>query len=67
MATTHVPLFGTFIITQKTQEFSKSSCVFLQKEIEWKTEKKTFTFAWLHFDAYPKMNGGCRRWRYWTR
>ena len=29
---------------RKTQEFSKSSCVFLQKEIEWKTEKKTFTF-----------------------
>ena len=44
MATTHVPLLGTFIITKKTQEFSKSSCVFLQKEIEWKTEKKTFTF-----------------------
>ena len=67
MATTYVPLLGTFIITQKTQEFSKSSCVFLQKGIEWKTEKKTFTFAWLHFDAYLKMNGGCRRWRYWTR
>ena len=33
-----------FVRKEKTQEFSKSSCVFLQKEIEWKTEKKTFTF-----------------------